>query len=654
MANPFLVLGGIAVGVVTAAFGVLQVPGWVASAQDASAINDLSIIADTQAVSGAADGTYAATLDDLAAKATGTSFTLDNPQNLLRMDVGDGTTWCAIVASESGQFFAGSSEAAGQVRGSTSEEAAAKANCGTKVTPEPTGFITFRIDTTAPGCVAPAINLNTPTGRVSWGDGAAEDAVNGRMTHTYTDPGVYDISLTGTAVGFRAVGDDAAPCIISVPEWYGTETVTAREMFAMARNLETVATPPAGLQSTAGMFSQAWKFNDDVSKWPMGSVATMSEMFAGTRAFNHSISDWDVSNVTDMSWMFNGASGFNQPINWAGKTGKLTDISGIFSSTEKFNQRVDWDTSNVTDMSSVFAGAADYNQPVNHWKTDNVTSFNSTFLGARQFNQSLSDWKTGNATTLEGMFNTAVVFNQPVNHFDTRKVESLRNTFTQATAFNQPLDNWKTGNVTTLAGAFQQATSFNQPLPWDTSNVTTLEKTFRQANAFNRPLPWNTSKVTTLSETFSAEPYDAPKFSQDISGWDVSAVENMHATFEWSAFDVSINAWNVSNVTDMSDMFAGSSFNKALDQWGSKVTNVRTMAGMFQSNITFSRDLSGWQTFQVRDMTMMFSGAWSFTMNLGSWYVGNVEHAAHFGDATIPSNGGTPNFSESALWSSSR
>ena len=51
MANPFLVLGGIAVGVVTAAFGILQVPGWVSSAQDASAKNDISQVSILQSAS---------------------------------------------------------------------------------------------------------------------------------------------------------------------------------------------------------------------------------------------------------------------------------------------------------------------------------------------------------------------------------------------------------------------------------------------------------------------------------------------------------------------------------------------------------------------------------------------------------------------------
>ncbi|SDH51021.1 hypothetical protein [Microbacterium sp. 77mftsu3.1] len=56
MANPFLVLGGIAVGIITAAFGVLAVPGWVASAQDASAKNDIAQVTIGQAASLSATG----------------------------------------------------------------------------------------------------------------------------------------------------------------------------------------------------------------------------------------------------------------------------------------------------------------------------------------------------------------------------------------------------------------------------------------------------------------------------------------------------------------------------------------------------------------------------------------------------------------------
>ena len=50
MANPFLVLGGVAVGVITAGIGVLAVPGWINGSQDSAAHNDLAQVAAAQSV----------------------------------------------------------------------------------------------------------------------------------------------------------------------------------------------------------------------------------------------------------------------------------------------------------------------------------------------------------------------------------------------------------------------------------------------------------------------------------------------------------------------------------------------------------------------------------------------------------------------------
>lgn len=65
MANPFLVLGGIAVGIVVATFGVLQVPGWVRSAQDAAALNDLAQASIAQAAAVSISGDALGSLDEL-------------------------------------------------------------------------------------------------------------------------------------------------------------------------------------------------------------------------------------------------------------------------------------------------------------------------------------------------------------------------------------------------------------------------------------------------------------------------------------------------------------------------------------------------------------------------------------------------------------
>ncbi|CAN3702021.1 hypothetical protein MMX123_02026 [Microbacterium sp. MM2322] len=59
MAHLFLVLGGIAIGLVTAGVGVVTIPGWVASAQDASAVNDPSNVKGAQSATASSIGSYA-------------------------------------------------------------------------------------------------------------------------------------------------------------------------------------------------------------------------------------------------------------------------------------------------------------------------------------------------------------------------------------------------------------------------------------------------------------------------------------------------------------------------------------------------------------------------------------------------------------------
>lgn len=113
MANPFLVLGGIAVGVVTAAFGILQVPGWVSSAQDASAKNDISQVSILQSASLSQVGIAQTSIDpsqavdnkgakvDLGVDvSTGAS---DSQIELTR--TADKKHYAVVVESESGKAF---------------------------------------------------------------------------------------------------------------------------------------------------------------------------------------------------------------------------------------------------------------------------------------------------------------------------------------------------------------------------------------------------------------------------------------------------------------------------------------------------------------------------------------------------------------------
>jgi surface protein len=49
-------------------------------------------------------------------------------------------------------------------------------------------------------------------------------------------------------------------------------------------------------------------------------------------------------------------------------------------------------------------------------------------------------------------------------------------------------------------------------------------------------------------------------FNGDISGWDVSNVEDMDNMFQNSEFDGNISKWNVKSVKSMEDMFKYSEF----------------------------------------------------------------------------------------------
>ena len=371
MANPFLVLGGIAVGVVTAAFGVLQVPGWVSSAQDAAAVNDLSHIRESQSVQLASHSTFTPDLNALTNGSAGTEFSLDGA-TLTHFGVSDdGDAFCATIRSDSGLFFATSEKEITTDGVSSAKTAMDDAGCepDTRVRAYSAEQIVFRVDTTAAGCVTPGIHLAGGTGTIEWGDGEA--TATGALTaaqHTYGEPGVYDIVVTGSFTETGRLPDGAAPCLIEVPHFGAKTGVKSLDhAFDGATNLTAVATPPRGITS-------------------------MARTFADASSFNQSLESWDVSGVTNMSALFAGATSFDQPLDsW--QTGELRYAGGMFLGAAAFNQPIGgWDTRNVVDLSNAFNGATSFNQPLGAWDVGNVRSMSWMFSGASSFGHDLSTW----------------------------------------------------------------------------------------------------------------------------------------------------------------------------------------------------------------------------------------------------------------------
>jgi len=304
------------------------------------------------------------------------------------------------------------------------------------------------------------ITLGLDSGTITsiiWGDGSSNLNPSPPYQHTYSNNGIYTVSVEGNvtnlsgSISFDVINSQQyLSACISFGE-IGLTNLT--DAFYAAINLTVVPSSLPTLSTIINMtdmFGEATSFNGSLNNWNVSNVTNMAAMFYGVSSFNQPLNDWNVSNVTNMDLMFFGASSFNQPLN-------------------------DWNVSNVTSMTDMFFGLTSFNQPLNNWNVSNVTNMTNMFFGLTSFNQSLNDWNVSNVTSMNNIFGNATSFNQPLNNWNISNVTNMDNIFGNATSFNQPLNNWNVSNVISMDNMFSGATSFNQPLNnWNVSNVTSM------------------------------------------------------------------------------------------------------------------------------------------------------------------------------------
>jgi surface protein len=398
---------------------------------------------------------------------------------------------------------------------------------------------------------------------VDWGDASTTTGVTGNTTHTYSVPGTYTVSISGTFPGiyFNNTGDRQK--ILTIEQWGTNGWTFFQHAFQGASNLTNNAVDTPNLSSVTDMsylFNGATLWNAPMNAWDVSHVTLMNWLFASDTSFNQSLASWDVSHVTDFSFMFDGASSFNQPLNtW--NLSSATLVNWMFAGATVFNQPLStWDVSHVTDFSHMFEGASSFNQPLNAWNPFRGTLLGGMFKQATAFNQDLNSWSTPSAIDMSDMFSGASSFNGNISAWNTASVTNMSAMFYSAAVFNQNIGSWNTGNVTTMSHMFNGDTAFNQNIgPWNVSNVTNMDTMFGGVSAFNQDLAaWGVSKVTTMAGIFNG----ASAFNnggQPLS-WDakLSHVTLMNYMFNGDpAFDQDISSWNVSSVTGMFNMFTG-------------------------------------------------------------------------------------------------
>ena len=158
---------------------------------------------------------------------------------------------------------------------------------------------------------------------------------------------------------------------------------------------------------------------------------------------------------------------------------------------------------------------------------------------------------------------------------------------------------------------------------WDVSCIDNMQGTFKTSD-FNQDISgWNTSAVLSMANMFE----ENDDFNQDIGNWDISLVTDMEYMFsDADGFNQDIGDWDVSSVTDMSYFLEGNSvFNQDLSDWD--VSSVTDMSQMFAGTIT-NQDVTEWDVSSVTLMDSMFFWNTNFNQDLYLWNVSQVTNMA--------------------------
>jgi surface protein len=191
----------------------------------------------------------------------------------------------------------------------------------------------FTINTTASGYnpgteltfQLPILDANTGSYAldilVNWGDSSLSSissSTQPEITHTYSNSGSYEITITGSLTGLRFGGEDDRVKLTDVSKWSALEINTNVPFFGCS-NLIGSATDAPFISHTdlTGAFRNATNFNGAIGSWDTSNVVIFKNFFENAISFNQDIGSWNTSNATNMEGMFDNATSFNQDIgNW--------------------------------------------------------------------------------------------------------------------------------------------------------------------------------------------------------------------------------------------------------------------------------------------------------------------------------------------------
>ncbi len=341
---------------------------------------------------------------------------------------------------------------------------------------------------------------------VDWGDGTSNTGVTGNIMHTFSQPGTYQVSITGTypaiVFGRFGLGDDRHK-ITAIDQWGDIKWKTFESSFLACTNMTILASDIPDLENVKTLSKAFYRCsslsnNGHFENWDVSSIEDMSQLFSET-SFNQDIGSWDISKVQNTHAMF-----YQTPFNH--------DIG-------------DWNTSSVVHMRQMFMGGS-FNQDIGSWDVAKVRNFEQMFTRT-PFNQDIGNWDTGSATDIRSMFQNTP-FNQDISDWNVGNVERMAYMFDDARNFNQDIGNWDVSKVKYAQGMFRDAVSFNQDLSsWNTLSLIIAQRMFQRASSFNRDLgSWNIENVTNMEGMFNDVSLSTENYDSILNNWSSQNVQS--------------------------------------------------------------------------------------------------------------------------------
>ena len=525
---------------------------------------------------------------------------------------------------------------------------------------------------------APATQISIPLGssaysfEADWGDGTTtgplESAdgtlLNPLMVHTYADPGVYNITISGSAFPYFNLysSPDAATKtqLTNIVQWGSFNWESFADTFRGCTALTSVGSGNAPIltltTSLESMFNgctaitdwsnlATWNtsavtslestfnntpFNDVagtyVAGWNVANVASLYKLFANTLITTIDLSSWNVSSVTDMAVLFGTSASL-----------ATANLNG-------------WDVSNVTNMNFMFAATAIGTVTgIENWQISQVNNFgdfmfNCPGLSTVVYDQLLVNWDAQGAMSYAGTVDFGCSVYTEEWAPGVPEAEASRTSLiakwggindcggTPVTGFIIEIDTEGDG----LTPGQQTYTVYKNPGVSDAYNynVETSDGQTITGNTFNTTITFPSPGIYKIKITGTFPSYYSGTTSnqykiKDVISWGPNQWTSFYKSFYSARRMVSITATNapdLSNVTDMRSAFESAerlvSINN-LAAWD--VSNVTQMQLMFHRAYDFNEPgISSWNTLSVTDMSQMFFIASDFNQSLSGWDTSSV------------------------------